>query len=84
MCASVQADSGSESHFGFNGSKEFVLEFCLFSTHVRNKMDEVLTANQNAHNYAPNFEKVGDILVSACPCVCVRMGHRDIALKLHV
>ena len=21
--------------------------------------------------YAPNFEKVGDILVSACPCVCV-------------
>ena len=20
--------------------------------------------------YAPNFEKVGDILVSACPCVC--------------
>ena len=26
--------------------------------------------------YAPNFEKVGDILVSACPyvCVCVRGG----------
>ena len=22
-------------------------------------------------NYAPNFEKVGDILVSACPYVCV-------------
>ena len=21
--------------------------------------------------YAPNFEKVGDILVSACPCLCV-------------
>ena len=21
--------------------------------------------------YAPNFEKVGDILVSACPCVCM-------------
>ena len=21
--------------------------------------------------YAPNFAKVGDILVSACPCVCV-------------
>ena len=32
--------------------------------------------------YAPNFDKVGDILVSACPCVC--MGHRDIVLKLHV
>ena len=32
----------------------------------------------------PNFEKVGDILVSACPCVCVRMGHRDIVLKLCV
>ena len=24
--------------------------------------------------YAPNFEKVGDILVSACPCVCVGGG----------
>ena len=37
-------------------------------------------------HYAPNFEKVGDILVSACPCVCVCvcMGHRDIVLKLHV
>ena len=23
------------------------------------------------HFYAPNFEKVGDILVSACSCVCV-------------
>ena len=33
-------------------------------------------------SYAPNFEKVGDILVSACPCLC--MGHRDIVLKLHV
>ena len=37
-----------------------------------------------------NFEKVGDILVSACPCVCVFvcvcacMEHRDIVLKLHV
>ena len=42
------------------------------------------------HSYAPNFEKVGDILVSACPCVCVcvyvcvRVGHQDIVLKLHV
>ena len=39
--------------------------------------------------YAPNFEKVGDILVSACPCVCVGGGgggggNRDIVLKLHV
>ena len=23
------------------------------------------------HFYAPNFEKVGDILISACPCVCM-------------
>ena len=23
------------------------------------------------HYYAPNFEKVGDILVSACPYVCM-------------
>ena len=34
------------------------------------------------HFYAPNFEKVGDILVSACPYVCIHV--RDIVLKLHV
>ena len=33
-------------------------------------------------SFAPNFEKVGDILVSACPCVCIHV--RDIVLKLHV
>ena len=38
--------------------------------------------NGTVPSYAPDFEKVGDILVSACPCVC--MGHRDIVLKLHV
>ena len=32
--------------------------------------------------YAPNFEKMGDILVSACPCVCMEVP--DIVLKLHV
>ena len=35
------------------------------------------------HFYAPNFEKVGDILVSACPyvymCVCIHV--RDIVLN---
>ena len=33
--------------------------------------------------YAPNFEKVGDILISACPYVCmyVRIHVRDIVLK---
>ena len=56
MCAGVQADSGSESHFGFNGCKEFVLEFCLFSAHIRNKMAEVLAANKNAHNLKCYFE----------------------------
>ena len=40
--------------------------------------------------YAPNFEKVGGILVSACPYVCmyvrtyVCIHVRDIVLKLHV
>ena len=40
--------------------------------------------------YAPNFEKVGEILVLACPyvcmcvCVCVCIHVRDIVLKLHV
>ena len=33
-------------------------------------------------SYAPNFEKVVDILVSACPCVCIHV--QDIVLKLHV
>ena len=37
-------------------------------------------------HYAPNFEKVGDILVSAClcVCVCVCIHVRDIVLKLRV
>ena len=39
-------------------------------------------------HYAPNFEKVRDILVSACPyvyvCVYVCIHVRDIVLKLHV
>ena len=41
---------------------------------------------QGTHFYAPNFEKVGDILVSACPYVrtYVRIHVRDIVLKLHV
>ena len=34
-------------------------------------------------NYAPHFEKVGDILVSACVCVGGG-GDRDIVLKRHV
>ena len=34
------------------------------------------------HFYSPNFEKVGDIMVSACLCVCILV--RDIVLKLHV
>ena len=37
-------------------------------------------------HYAPNFEKSGDILVTACPYVCVFVciHVRDIVLKLHV
>ena len=31
----------------------------------------ILCRNFSFLHYAPNFEKVGDILVSACPCVCV-------------
>ena len=47
---------------------------------------ETLFQHSPAYFYAPNFGKVGDILVSACMCVCVCvcMGHGDIALKLHV
>ena len=39
--------------------------------------DENLKKKKSSHFiviaffYAPNFEKVGDILVSACPCVCL-------------
>ena len=50
---------------------------------------EVLCFTENSaipHFYAPNFEKVGDILVSACPYVCmyVCIHVRDIVLKLRV
>ena len=30
----------------------------------------MLVVISGSADYAPNFEKVGDILVSACPCVC--------------
>ena len=42
--------------------------------------------SQHVGFYAPNFEKVGDILVLACPYVCVFVciHVRDIVLKLHV
>ena len=33
--------------------------------------DRIKTAEKKFHFYAPNFEKVGDILVSACLCVCI-------------
>ena len=42
----------------------------------------MLFFTRKQHFYAPNFEKVGDILVSACPYV--RIHVRDIVLKLHV
>ena len=55
------------------------LKFCLLHT-----------SKVHMSCYAPNFEKVGDILVSSCPyvcvcvCVCVCIHVRDIVLKLHV
>ena len=59
-----------------------------------NKSMGVLYGKHIYHCYAPNFEKVGDILVSACPYVCmyvcmyvctyVCFHVRDIVLKLHV
>ena len=39
---------------------------CCVSTQTDDNMINCLPIP----NYAPNFEKVGDILVSACPCVC--------------
>ena len=58
----------------------------LAFVHIRKQRHRSVTAQLISAFYAPNFEKVGDILVSACPCVCVCacMGHRDIVLKLHV
>ena len=60
---------------------------CYLKTHISQSIIVVLP-----YFYAPNFEKVGDILVSACPyvyvcvcvCVCVCIHVRDIVLKLHV
>ena len=57
--------------------------------HIESKIYRMMQGGGKDHlqraqlcNYAPNFEKVGDILVSACLCGC--RGHRDIVLKLHV
>ena len=59
---------------------EDIILTCIFSLYLDSFMCD----------YAPNFEKVGDILVSACPYVCmyvctyVSIHVRDIVLKLHV
>ena len=41
--------------------------------HVENMIKCLLTCGkcEKLNDYAPNFEKVGDILVSACPYVCM-------------
>ena len=41
----------------------------MFVWHCRPRGSAGWSVDQ--HFYAPNFEKVGDILVSACPCVSV-------------
>ena len=42
---------------------------------------------QKIYDYAPNFEKVGSILVSACPCVRPSVRSKKIqarVLKFHI
>ena len=60
-----------------------ILFFCQQACQISGFRLEI---NSFSYSYAPNFEKVGDILVSACPYVCmyVRIHVRDIVLKLHV
>ena len=50
-----------------------VLGPLLFSLHIDDIMSDIeseIRLFADDCNYAPNFEKVGDILVSACPYVC--------------
>ena len=38
---------------------------------VTKEIEVRFLSDSKAFYYAPNFEKVGDMLVSACPCVCM-------------
>ena len=44
---------------------------CLCFTRPRYQVSVYRTIGPLVPFYAPNFEKVGDILVSACPYVCM-------------
>ena len=43
----------------------------VFTVDVGRRKGDLGVHVQGTVYYAPNFEKVGSILVSACPCVCV-------------
>ena len=67
---------------------------CIAPKHNGVNKANLSKSQTNLFFYAPNFEKVGDILVSACPYVClyvcmyvcmyICIHVRDIVLKLHV
>ena len=60
-------------YFCIEGLLCFLLFFFLLPNYLPVSMATVsnLSLWTSVHNYAPNFEKVGDILVSACPYVCM-------------
>ena len=65
-----------------NGKNKHVNELEKINECNNNIQPQVNVGALCRYYYAPNFEKVGDILVSACPYV--RIHVRDIVLKLHV
>ena len=46
-------------------------KFSLYTVCFRAKIKKMVYTLVKPSFYAPNFEKVGDILVSACPYVCM-------------
>ena len=78
------------SHLSLNTREYIISPCCHMFSPTTNPTVDMITDCTAFRNYAPNFEKVGDILVSACPCVCVCVCVcvciyvRDIVLKLHV
>ena len=80
--------------FCFAYTKSRFSYVCLVKWLISIHVPFLIHAISFLHFYAPNFEKVGDILVSACPYVCmyvrtyvcmyVCIHVRDIVLKLHV
>ena len=58
--------------------KSYSLSLCHFLYVFQGRILDLIVPAPD-HCYVPNFENVGDILVSACPCVCTYVWRFEIS-----